>query len=150
MTNSQNYYTDLDDFPLLNWMKCNDGDLSFVRREGMEDEGKDDEYWFRLFDQYIQKYGLTELYQKMLKAMKKKALLELEFIQTGERFKLTEIAIEEENLRMMTINNGEGMSIEDSLIHLSKWMGFHLDARKIKVTEYFNLLKQYGKANQKK
>ena len=82
--------------------------------------------------------------------MKKKALIELEYVETKERFKLTEIEIQETKLKEMLANTGSGMTIEESLIHLSKWIGYRLNTKEICVVEYFNILKEYGKANTKK
>ena len=79
--------------------------------------------------------------------MWKKALLELGFVETWDQFKLTEIKIEVERLKNMMKNNGDGMTIEQSLIHLSKWLGYHLNTKKITVLEYFNLMAEYGKAS---
>ena len=83
----------------------------------------------------------------MLEAMRKKALLELDYVETWEQFKLTEIQIEVEKLKNMVNNNGEGMTIEQSLVHLSKWVGYYLDKKKITVVDYFNLMAEYGKAS---
>ncbi len=79
--------------------------------------------------------------------MREKALAELEFVTTRDRFKITEIALIEEKLKTMVNNNGSGMSIDESLVHLSKWIGYKLDIHKTTVTEYFTILEQYGKAN---
>jgi len=83
----------------------------------------------------------------MLKVMTKKALLEYEFIMTRERFKLTEIEIQEAKLNAMLKNGGNSMTIEQSLIYLSKWLGYHLNKKVITAGEYFNLMVEYGKAN---
>ena len=108
---------------------------------------KDFEQWGKIYDDYIKQFGLSELYKKLLELMRKKALLELEFVTTGQRFKLTEIELTEAKLKTALSNNGEGLTIEQSLIYLSKWLGFHLNPRKITVLEYFNLSAEYGKAN---
>jgi hypothetical protein len=39
------------------------------------------------------------------------------------------------------------MTIEQSLIHISKWIGQWINPKTITAREYFNLLKEYGKAN---
>jgi len=108
---------------------------------------KDFEQWGKIYDDYIKQFGLSELYKKLLELMRKKALLELEFVTTGQRFKLTEIELTEAKLKTALSNNGEGLTIEQSLIYLSKWVGFNLNPRKITVLEYFNLSAEYGKAN---
>jgi len=133
--------------PLYNWIKCNGGEVSFVRREGVKNEGKDEQKFSELYDQYIKKYGLSKIYIKMLKVMQQKALLELEFVITRERFKLTEIEIEQRKLQGIIESNGSGMTIEESIVYLSKWLGYRLNPKEVTVVEYYNILKQYGKAN---
>ena len=82
--------------------------------------------------------------------MKKKALLEVDYILTRERFKLTEIEMQIANLDAMMMNGGNGMTIEQSLIHLSKWLGSWVNAKEISTKEYFNLMNEYGKENKRK
>ena len=150
MNTSAVYWESIREMPLDNWIKCTDGDLTFVRKTpGKKKEltTKDFEQWGKIYDDYINQFGLSELYKKLLELMRKKALLELEFVTTGQRFKLTEIELTEAKLKTALSNNGEGLTIEQSLIYLSKWVGFHLNPRKITVLEYFNLSAEYGKAN---
>jgi hypothetical protein len=101
--------------------------------------------WQNLYDQYIKKYGLGKLYKRLLNVMKEKAVCELEFVSSRDRFKLTEI--EEAELKSMIDNNGKGMTIEETLIYLGKWLGYRLNPKEINVVEYFTILDQYGKAN---
>lgn len=124
--------------------------MRFIRKSvDLETEitDQDLEQWYKIYDQYIEKYGLSELYKKLLETMREKALAELEFVTTGDNFKKTEISLLEEKLKTMVNNNGKGMSIEESLVHLSKWLGYRVDVFKTSVTEYFTLLNEYGKAN---
>lgn len=139
--------------PLFNWIQCNEGNFQFVRVEANTDQEpteKDVKNWFVIYDQYLKKYGLGKKYKRLLDVMKKKALLELEFILTRERFKITQIEVEEANLKAMLANKGNGMTIEQTLVHLSRWVGYQLNTKKITVAEYFNILDQYGKENTKK
>jgi hypothetical protein len=48
------------------------------------------------------------------------------------------------------MNGGNGMTIEQSLIYLSKWMGSWINAKDISTKEYFNLMNEYGKENKRK
>lgn len=138
--------------PLFNWIKCNEGEINYIRREVKTDKitYKDQQKWIELNNEYIKKFGLSKLYERMLEAMRKKALLELEFVLTREKFKLTEAEIEETKLKNMMANNGNGMTIEQTLVYLSKWTGYHINTKKITVVDYFNLLEEYGKANKTK
>jgi hypothetical protein len=123
-----------------------------VRKEitqEIEQNESDGEIWENIYDQYIKKYGLSKLYKKMLDIMREKALIECTFVMTRDRFKLTEIELKEAELNNALINNGNGMTIDQALIYLSKWLGYRLNPREITVIEYFNILEQYGKANKK-
>jgi predicted metal-dependent TIM-barrel fold hydrolase len=62
---------------------------------------------------------------------------------------LTELEIKEAELKQMIETNNTGMTIEQAIIYLSKWIGYRLNPREITVTEYFNILSEYGKANKK-
>jgi len=142
------YYSGIDDLPLDNWIKCNDGDLRFVRRDIKSGTDEMDlEHWLKIYDEYINEFGLNKMYLKLLKAMQKRALLECDFIITRNRFKLTEIEMEVSKIEQMLANAGSGMTIEQTLIHLSKWMGTWINTKTITTREYFNLIKEYGKAN---
>ena len=88
------YYEGIDELPLYNWIKCTSNDLKFVRKDKKGTEQEDIEAWERIYDSYIAEYGLNEVYKKLLNAMKKKALLEVDYILTRERFKLTEIEMQ--------------------------------------------------------
>lgn len=147
-----NYYTELHDFPLFNWIKCTEGNTIYIRKEitpEIEENDDDLEAWSNMYDQYIKKYGLSKLYKKLLSIMKEKATLECTFVITRDRFKLTEIELKEEELKNAINNNSNGMTIEQALVHLSKWLGTWINTKEISVTEYYNILEEYGKANKK-
>ena len=141
----------MDELPLFNWMKINDGEHNFIRKNIDDGSPEMDQFWFeKIYDEYIAEFGLSKLHIKLLEAMKKKAMLELDFIITQNRFKLTEIDIQIARLESMMRNNGSGMTIEQSLIHLSKWMQTWINAKQISVREYFNLMHEFKRINTKK
>lgn len=148
----QKFYTGIDELPLFNWIKCTNGDLRFVRIDSKSitaTNENDVDAWNKIYDDYIKEFGLSEMYIKMLNVMRKKAMLEIDFVINRDRFKLTEIEIELSKLEMMMANNGKGITIEQSLVHLSKWMGHWINSKNIITKDYFNLLNEYGKANKK-
>ena len=124
--------------------------MSYVRKGKEGNEENDIEAWQKIYDSYILEYGLSDMYKKLLNAMRKKALLEVDFIITRERFKLTEIEMQIANLDAMLMNKGSGITIEQSLIHLSKWLGSWINVKTITTREYFNLMEEYGKENKRK
>jgi hypothetical protein len=144
------YYEGIDELPLHNWIKCLANDLKCLRKDENGTDEQDKEAWVKIYDSYIAEFGIGEMYKKMLKAMQKKALLEVDYILTRDRFKLTEIEMQIANLDAMIGNRGYGMTIEQSLVHLSKWMGSWINPKMITTREYFNLMDEYGKENKRK
>lgn len=146
--NIKGYYKSIDDLPLENWIKCNDGDITYVRKKNEEGTEEEDEYvWETIYDSYINEFGLGKVYKKMLDSMRKRAELELDYVITGDKFKQTLINMEINRLEQLMANAGVGMSIPETLIHLSRWMGSFINTKNITTREYFTLLKEYGKAN---
>jgi len=80
--------------PLYNWIKCTEGDLTHVRKTKEGNANNDIEAWTKVHDSYIEEFGLSEHYKKMLQVMKQKALYEADYVLTGNRFKLTEAEIQ--------------------------------------------------------
>lgn len=128
---SINYYNNIEELPLFNWIKCTNGQMKYVRKDFTNGNQLLDELHFeKIFDSYIKEFGLSEMYIKLLKTMHKKTLLELDFVLTRNRFKLTEVEMQIARLENMVNNNKNGMTIEQTLVHLSKWMNHWIDAKK--------------------
>ena len=138
--------------PLDAWIKCTEeGDLTYVCKDPSNSDGVDlVAAWCRVNDDYIQRFGLHKLYQRMLKKMKEKALCQLDYVITGERFKLTELSLAEAELKSMMSNRGEGMGIRAALIPLSKWIGYRINPKEFTVMEFFLIRDRYGKENKQK
>jgi hypothetical protein len=142
------YHDSIEEIPLYNWLKCTQGEIKYVRLNLAKGSDLNDvEAWQVLFDDYINKQGLNPTYLKILKAMKKKALLECDFVIENDRFTLTLLEVEIEKLTMLMNNNGVGMTIEQSLIHLSKWLGSWINTKNITASEYFDLVKEFERSN---
>ena len=150
------YYTHICNIPLDNWLRCQAGDLSYCRKASSRSDGNlgaDHHYWDMVYDSYIQEYGLNKAYKKMLETMRRKAIAELEYCITGDRTQLTLAEIEESQIKSMLDNRGTGMTIEKTLIHLSKWIGYWLETSRLTAQQYFDLLgefENYNKINKPK
>ncbi len=141
------YYKTIDDLPLYNWVECQKGKIEFVRKGDKGTTEQDDVVWMEIYDQYIKEFGLGKLHIKMLEAMKKKALLQLEYVKTRNAFQLTKIEMQITKLDGMLANKGSGISIEQTLVHLSKWIGQWLNTKKLTTREYFNLVREFERYN---
>ncbi len=147
----EGYYQGVTDIPLENWIECTNGNLNYCRIDLKKGNDINDlQAWENIFDSYIKKYGLNKMYLKMLEAMKAKALEEVEYVITGDRFKLTKIEVETQKLQSMVKNAGTGIDIRESLIYISKWMGQWINPKQITAEDFFNLQKQYERFNKSK
>ena len=142
------YYGCISDLPLYNWVECTKGNIQFTRKDNNKGTKENDvKAWEMIYNDYIDTFGLNSLYKRMLEAIHKRAIAELDYCITGDRFKLTEAEIQETLLSNMMNNNGNGTTIEKVLIHLSKWIGHWLNSKQITAREYFDLLAEYEKYN---
>jgi hypothetical protein len=93
--------------------------------------------------------GLDKTYARLLEVMKKKAEIQCDLVTTEDKFNLTLLEIEERKLIDMTkvSKSGSGSNIEQSLVHISKWVGSWLNPKQISVKEYFVLLNEIEKYN---
>jgi len=144
---STDYFHSIYELPLYNWIKCINGELKYVRTAENGTNENDLVAWEKIYDTYLNDYGLGKLYLKLLKTMQKKALYECDYILTNDRFKLTQIEMMEQKLNGMLNNNGSGVTIEQSLIHISKWLGQWINPKNITTKEYFDLQKEFERYN---
>lgn len=144
------YYRSIDTMPLYHWIKCTRGDIRYVRI-GVVPNSKETEtdelIWAEIYAEYIDRFGLNKMYERLLKVIKRKAMLELDYVIKREKFKFTQIKMEEQRLKDMIANRGSGQTIEQSLVYLSQWLGHHIDPMRISVVEYFTRIEEYGKQN---
>lgn len=135
--------------PLANWMLCTSGDLTGCRKTALGTPKMDEIAWERIYDNYIKEMGLDKMYKRLLMVMKAKAEIECDYVITNDRFKLTLLSIEETKLRDLIASSdvGNNMSIEKSLVYISKWVGSWLNPKEISVKEYFVLLKEMENMN---
>lgn len=143
------YWNSIDEMPLYNWIKCNDGKLEYTRKGKKGNGDQDYLNWKSLYNEYLDVFGLDTRYKKYLKAQRKKALLQSEYIITKEKFKLTEIEIQAQRIKDLEMYFGEGKQIEVILTWLGMFLGYKVDQKTTTVKEYFIILEEYGKANKK-
>ena len=84
-----------------------------------------------------------------MKLLQKKAQLQCDFVIRDDRFLLNEIEIADEKIKQLSKNFGGGTSIDASLIHLGKWLGYALKIKETTVVEYYEIMKEYGKWSNK-
>lgn len=143
------YWDSIDDMPLFNWLKCNEGDLKYARKHGKGTAENDRETWLKLYNEYLSEFGINKKYEKYLIACKKRAKLQAEWVITRIKFKITEIEIQNAKIKSLELYFGEGQDVDVILIWVGKFLGYKVSKKETTVKEYFTLLKEYGKANKK-
>jgi hypothetical protein len=145
---SERYYLEIDDFMLDRWEKCQKGDLRFVTKNGKSTE-LDSVVWVRLYNQYLERFGLGDEMEEYLNLQIHLIRLRSMWIQTKDDMLLNQIAIEEINLNQKDPSKHLGMTIDQCIVHLSKWVGYHIRKTDITIVEFKNLMTEYGRANKK-
>ena len=140
----ERHYQSIDEIPLFNWQKCLNGELKYVHLE-LKEETDNQESFNKLYDEFLQKRGVNKEYKKYLDILKKKALLQCEFLITKDDFKLTQIEIEDAKIVSLQKTSESGLSIEKTLIYLGKWLGYRLDWKVITVTEFYSIMEEFEK-----
>jgi hypothetical protein len=137
----ERYYDSIDEMSLNAWIKCNNDDLRYTRRtltEGTEEE--DSKQWEVLQNQYLERFGLPEDYEKYLRLQVSKAKAQLEYVITGKRFELNKITAIDFKINAMTNENSNEITIQKMLNHLSKMQGYTLTQFNTTVSQYFELI----------
>jgi hypothetical protein len=127
--------------PIWNWYEIlKTGDLKhlFISGKGRVNE-KIGVLWDQLQDEYIYLFGLDEKFTKRIKLLKKKAILNYEYILTKDRFINTKLAILEADLEQL--NSGEAIGFYSLKDHLEKYKGFRIDPKEFTVIEWHTALK---------
>ena len=149
MITPEKFYLSLDELPLYNWDKCTEGELKYVTRDGKSTE-HDGVVWVQLYNEYLNKFDISLDFDEYLKACILLTELRCAFIESGDDSILNQIAIEELTLARLDPSKHEGMSTGECLVHLSKWLGYHLKAKEITIVEFKNLMLEYVRVNKKK
>jgi hypothetical protein len=123
------------------WVKCNNDEIKYTRRtltDGTEQE--DIKQWEVLQNQYLERFGLPEDYQKFLRLSVSKAKAQLDYVISGKRFELNKITALEMKINSLTNKSGEEITIQKMLNHLSKMQGYTLTLYNTTVSQYFELI----------
>ena len=148
MNKPDNYYATIDEMPLYNWIKCSEeNDLTHARKGKNGTKQLDEHYWTAIYNDYLDTFGLSKYHKKLIMTQKKRAIAQLEHIITEKKFQKTIIEMQTQKLQSILDSNGTGLSIEQSLIHLSKWLGYYIKTKEISVKEFFVLSKECERAN---
>ena len=143
------HYSEIYEFPLLNWIKCSEGDVRFINKDRVSRDS-DMKNWIEMYDLYVKKYGISKDLTDLVDDKKRLIELRNQFIQSGELSILNEINIRELELEMKEDQSSSNqMTIEKTLPILSKWAGRTLSILDLTIVEYKNYVLEYERTTSK-
>jgi hypothetical protein len=129
---------------MYNWQKIHDTNelkYLFVNKQEIENNELLERRWSSIYDEYLEEFGLSKEYKDILKAKRKIANLQADYIIKGDRILLNFINIEKNALESMYESTKKGSSFRDSLVHLEKMQGIKINTKEITVADYYNYLR---------
>jgi hypothetical protein len=143
---SEKFYESIEDMPLYNWNKCMSGDYYYVRVDEKQlDLPSCEKAFKKLYDSYFEIFGIDKKYKEQIEVIKKIALLQCDYLITRDEFKITQIEVENAKLEMVKTGISSNVTLQTTLIYLSKWIGYRLDWKQVTVYEYYTLLEESSK-----
>jgi hypothetical protein len=141
------YYQSIKQLPLTHWDECHTGNLTYTRidqEKGTQEE--DLKAWDVLIFDYLELFGVNVKQQHYIHLEQRKTLLQLEIIETGNRFLLNEInEIEAELIEFRQNALKEAQSTEEILWEISKIQGYTVKKTDLTTFEYLTFLRKNGK-----
>ena len=129
---------------MYNWQKIHDTNelkYLFVKKQEIENNEILVRLWASIYDEYLEEFGISKDYKDILKAKRKIANLQADYIIKGERILLNFINIEKNALESMYDSTKKGSTFRDSLVHLEKIQGIKINTKEITVADYYNYLR---------
>jgi len=142
-------YKSVHDIVMYNWLQCLKGEFQYTRinSDYKEQNESDIKAWESIYDSYINLFGIDKLYKQYLDKCRKRATAQNDYIITGKKIHFNIIRIMDVEIEKIKNEMNKGITTEQVLVHLNKFMGFRQDIKKITVVEYFNMIKEYERAN---
>lgn len=140
-----NYYKSIDELPVRVWFDIHKTvDFSKLLIDGKcEDE---DSYlklfvvWEELYNEFIVRFGLSDEFMTDLRTEIKIANLQADLIITKQQYLKTLINIEQEKIRINSLDIKPPADLEIILAKMSKHYGFKLSSRELTTAEYYSYI----------
>lgn len=147
------YYNSNDELPVFNWFKIQETeDLTWLlinKRKISKTETEVLKTVLRkLVDDYIDKFGISTQYQRILELQRDIRVKEIEIITTGDKSNKAFIEVYKRELKQLIESNNKA-DVSDLKANVTKYMKIQLDFKKMPVNEFYSIIKQI-KAEQNK
>jgi hypothetical protein len=140
-----NCYLTIDELPIRIWFDIHkEGDYTKLIKTSIKLTDNNlleiSNIWSKMYNEYINKFGLSDEFMSDLRDEIKLANLQADYIITGQAYFKTLINIEKEKKRIFDLEIKEPQDLEVVLAKMSKYYGFKLNSRELTTTEYYSYL----------
>jgi len=136
-------YKSIDDLPIWNFdILCKTRDYQYLLHDEFDEFPEDveaEDLWVRIYDQYLEVYGLGEDYKEWCRLMRKSSNAIGDVYLKGQKHKLTFATIYRQMADKL-ISNVEAGDLSVTCASLSKYNGFRINPAKISVREFNSYL----------
>lgn len=140
------YYSDIDSLPIYNWQKILKGEIEYCRIDISKGSPEEDEKYVDLIkDDYYKAFGLGKDYLRLIELQKELAENQINWIISGDEFLRNAINRLEYEIKELLERPEEEGSMGESLINLSKWVGYRIDVKQVSVREFYNMVNLFKK-----
>ena len=130
----------IEDVPIGRWIELRDqNDISQLVIEGTPPVNELVLCWYKINDQYIEKYGDPKEVEAQAQEKKRAAKLLIKYLKTGDRFHEFEAGILLDEINAPDIT---GITMMEEKGYIEESLGFWMDPEKVKVPEYYAKKKQ--------
>lgn len=139
------YYDSINNLPIQVWFdihKNSDYSKLVINSVKMNDALliKLSNVWFKIYDQFMEEFGLSDEYMANLRTKVQLAKYQAELILTGQRHFRTLIKIEKEKIRLDKAAPVDPIKLDAACAKMSKFYGFHLNSNKLTVSQYYSYI----------
>lgn len=148
------YYANIDELPLFNWKKCQEGKKEYTRKNIEEgNEIGDYQAWTDIYSSYLEAFGISRQYKEYLSKQSAYIRALLRFAQSGDDFDKNDIRIIRIELDLLEkqFESKDNSTLDDAIVYVSKWLGGgFIDENKTTVKQFYtayNKMIEHGKEN---
>lgn len=136
------YYDSIEELPLYNWLNLNKGEYRYLLKpfyfqfvSRLKETEKRKERWFKLYDEYIEKIGITDDYKELLQAMKRHGDAICAYMENPNT--LNKVNLQVAELGIQEISSGEKGKFSEFVAMVEKYLGFQLNLKEISVERFY-------------
>ena len=141
------YHQHIDELPLYNWLKINEGNLKYCRKNlAIGTKAQDEKHYEIIKETNYEEFGVDPEYLRLLNLFLKVSEARLDWVITGDNFIKNKIIRSEAEIEELIDRKKEGGGdVDESIILLGKWMGSRVDPKIVTVKEFTKMISVFKK-----